>query len=322
MRRLTTAWTCTLLASPLSCHGGSALVAGAPAQATAPAPTAAAPEPVAPQLAEAPAQRPDEPTAVIAVPPQCSAADWTPRALPPLLKPGSTAKSSEPDRPASPHLTLAPQCSDEPGWPRKRTPTAVLHDGVVVELIDEDDAGKSGRGWPGSQCDFVVKLADGSGAEVELTDQHIPPFTSVTSLVRSGSAVWLSVTFNGYTKDFPKGGNRIIALDLCAGRVVWQSKDATSNGGLLLLGDYLISPFGFTKEPRFVFVLDSHSGKVIQKLPIIENICPSTSWAPNWKPGERCDPPGQSVGAANLPRVEAGRFLVDTNTGSASFELK
>jgi hypothetical protein len=140
--------------------------------------------------------------------------------------------------------------------------------------------------------------------------------------VRSGSAVWLSVTFNGYTREFPKGGNRIIALDLCDGRVVWQSKDAMSNGGLLLLGDYLISPFGFTTEPRFVHVLDSRSGKVVQKLPVIENICPSKTWAPNFKAGDRCDAPGQRVGGANQPRIEGGLFLVDTNTGSASFELK
>jgi hypothetical protein len=208
-----------------------------------------------------------------------------------------------------------------PGFPVPRTPTAISHDGVVIQLIDEDDAGKSGRGWPGTQCDFVVKLADGSGVEVELTEKHIPPFTNITSLVRSGSAVWLSVTFNGYTKEFPKGGNRILALDLCKGGVVWQSKDAMSNGGLLLIDDYLISPFGFTKEPRFVYVLDARSGNVVQKLPVLENICPSKSWAPNWKPGERCDAPGQRVGAATQPRVEGGFFLVDTNTGSASFEL-
>src|SRR5204863_1469396 len=104
-------------------------------------------------------------------------------------------------------------------------------------------------------------------------------YTTVSAVLRSGSAVWLSVTFNGYAREFPKGGNRIVAVDLCAGRVVWQSKDSTSNGGLLLRGDYLLSPYGFTSEPRFVFVLDARSGAVVQKLPVVENICPSKSWA-------------------------------------------
>jgi hypothetical protein len=97
--------------------------------------------------------------------------------------------------------------------------------------------------------------------------------------------------------------------------------DAMSNGGLLLLDDYLVSPFGFTSEPRFVFVLDSRSGAVVQKLPVVENVCPSKSWAPHWHPGERCDAPGQRVGAATDPRVEGGVFLVDTNTGSSSFQF-
>jgi hypothetical protein len=91
---------------------------------------------------------------------------------------------------------------------------------------------------------------------------------------------------------------------------------------LLLLDDYLISAYGFTSEPRFVFVLDARSGAFIQKLPVVENVCPSQSWAPNWHRGDRCDAPGQRVGAATNPRVEGGLFLVDTNTGSATFQFE
>jgi hypothetical protein len=198
----------------------------------------------------------------------------------------------------------------------------VVLDGVELRVVGVTPAGSSGRGWAGNQCTVDVRLADGSGATARLGATEMPPFTSVTSVVRAGSAVWLSVTFNGYTREFPKGGNRIVALDLCEGRVVWQSKDGVSNGGLLLLDDYLISPYGFTSEPRFVYVLDARSGHVVQKLPVVENVCPSKSWAPNWHRGDRCDAPGQRVGAATNPRVEGGLFLVDTNTGSATFRFK
>jgi hypothetical protein len=68
-----------------------------------------------------------------------------------------------------------------------------------------------------------------------------------------------------------------------------------------------------------VFVFDAHSGGRVQQLPVVENICPSKAWAPDWHPGERCDAPGQRVGAATNPRLEGGSFLVDTNTGSSSF---
>ncbi len=191
-----------------------------------------------------------------------------------------------------------------------------------VDLVQRTPAGKSARGWSGDQCQFQVSLADGAGRATRLTEAHVPPLTTVTALVRAGSAVYLSVGFNGYTKEFPRGGNRVLALDACEGRVVWQSKDGTSNGGLLLLGDYLVSPFGFTSERRYVHVLDAHGGAVVQRLPVVENICPSKSWAPNHRPGDRCDAPGQAVGAARGPRVEDGWFLVDTNTGSAAFSFR
>jgi hypothetical protein len=259
--------------------------------------------------------------------PRCVAGDWSARALTPLLGPGKTASPAQRDRPGSERVAFPVECGDSPqplseaDAPRLELAPVVL-DGVELRVVSATPAGSSGRGWAGNQCMVDVRLADGTGATVRLAAAEMPPFTSVTTLVRSGSAVWLSVTFNGYTREFPKGGNRIIALDLCAGRIVWQSKDSLSNGGLLLLDDYLLSPYGFTNEPRFVFVLDARSGSVVQKLPVIENICPSSSWAPNWHRGDPCDAPKQRVGAATNPRVESGLFLVDTNTGSAAFQFR
>jgi hypothetical protein len=195
-------------------------------------------------------------------------------------------------------------------------------EGVNVRLMGAAAAGASGRGWQGKQCSFELRAADGSGAPVVLGAEQVPPFNVITALVRAGSAVWLSVGFNGYTREFPRGGNRVIAADLCSGRVMWTSKDATSNGGLLLLGDYLVSPFGFTNEPRFVYVLDARGGAIVQKLPVVENVCPSESWRPHWHAGERCDAPGQRVGAATNPRIFGDLLYVDTNTGSSTFALR
>ncbi|HET9931396.1 MAG TPA: hypothetical protein VFQ35_11935 [Polyangiaceae bacterium] len=265
---------------------------------------------------------------------ECKPADWTPRELPPLLERGKGAPSSSacarpgcaestrPDQAGPGGALLERACTDSPEVTAGPAPAPVVVDGVELRVLSTTPAGKSGRNWAGNRCAFGLRLADGSGTAVELGPEHVPAFNTITAVVRSGSAVWLSVGFNGYTKEFPGGGNRVIAVDLCAGRVVWQSKDAMSNGGLLLLDDYLISPFGFTSERRFVYVLDARSGSVLQKLPVIENVCPSKSWAPNWHPGERCDAPGQAVGAATQPRVEDGLFYVDTNTGSSAFHFK
>jgi len=258
----------------------------------------------------------------IASVPQCEAFDWKPRALPPLLGAGKAARPEHADRAAAELGAFESECEDAPDGPSERSPRSAVIDGVRLGLEMTVPAGSSGRGWTGNQCSFSARLADGSGAVVRLGAAEIPPFNTIRAVVRAGSAVFLSVSFNGYTKEFPRGGNRVIALDLCEGRVVWQTPNATSNGGLLLLGDYLISPFGFTGERRFLFVLDARSGAVVQKLPVVESVCPSERWAPNWQPGQRCDPPGQNVGAASNPHVARGLVLVDTNTGSAAFQFE
>lgn len=270
-----------------------------------------------------------QPSGVIAVAgepepaaPRCAPADWSARGLAPLLERGSATAGFQPDRDGAAQLLFSDECTDSPRQGALRATGAVVVDGVEVRLLSATPAGSSGRGWAGNQCQFEVRLADGSGVASRLDEAHVPPFTTIGAVVRSGSAAWFSLAFNGYTKEFPKGGNRVVAVDLCEGRVVWQSKNSTSNSGLLLLDDYLISPYGFTNERRFVYVFDARSGALVQKLPVLENICPSQSWAPNWRPGERCDAPGQLVGAATAPRVAGGVLLVDTNTGSASFQFK
>lgn len=292
---------------------------------TAPQPQTSSPSPPA-SLPAAPPTAPAQ-IATNELPP-CEAFDWTPRALPSLLRPlkpaqlANAPRSPRPDQAAAEQGAFDSECQDAPDGPSGRSPTRVTIDGVSFDLSSTIPGGQSGRGWSGNQCEFSARLADGSGTAVRLTAATVPPFNSIHSVARAGSAVFVSVSFNGYSKEFPGGGNRILALDLCAGRVVWQSPNNTSNGGLLLLNDYLIAPYGFTSEQRSLFVLDARSGTVVQRLPIVENICPSERWAHNWHRGEACDAPGQKVGAATNPRVASGLLLVDTNTGSAAFQFE
>jgi hypothetical protein len=251
--------------------------------------------------------------------PTCTAADWSPRTLAPLLEPGKVPDPSRPDQVGS-EIRGFEECGDGPNGPRPGSGGAEI-DGVSVRVAAVTPAGTSGRAWPGNQCSFELRLSNGAGQRVVLGPEAVPPFNTLTSLVRAGSAAWVGVSFNGYTREFPKGGNRVIAVDLCAGKILWTSPNSTSNTDLLLLGDYLVTAFGFTSEKRFVHVLDARSGHLIQKLKVVENVCPSKSWAPNWDGGP-CDRPGQDVGAARGPRVEGGLLLVDTNTGSATFQFK
>ncbi|MGC4063252.1 MAG: hypothetical protein QM784_01090 [Polyangiaceae bacterium] len=253
--------------------------------------------------------------------PKCDPVDWSSPELTPLLTREGGRKSDATGKVGVREEIFGEICTDAPQREVATSAPPAVIDGVRISVAGVAPAGKSGRNWFGNHCQFEVALADGTGRSVLLSAERIPPSNTINAVLRLGSAVWLSVGFNGYSREFPKGGNRIIALDLCVGRVVWQSKDATSNGGLLLLDDYLISAYGFTSERRYVYVLNAHSGKVVQKLPVLENVCPSKTWAPHWHEGDLCDRPGQLVGAATNPRIESGSLVVDTNTGSSTFDF-
>ncbi len=322
--RLLSRWIlCSLV---LACGSGPA--PNAPSQpvvsaAAVPSGHSAPPPTTTPVLAPEPAPTTGPVASPLLVPSAatCEPFDWSPRKLPALLKPGKTPNAAYPERAPAVLEAFDAECTDAPDGPRAGPARTLVFDGVELRLTSATPAGTTGRRWSGNQCTLELRLADGAGKSVALGPELVPPFNAVSSLVRSGSAVWLVLSFNGYTREFPKGGNRILALDLCDGKVAWKSRDGLANSTVLRVGEYLVSAFGFTSERRFVYVLDARSGAVLQKLGVVENVCPSISWAPNWD-GGRCDAPGQVVGAAHRPRIEGGLLLVDTNIGSSAFELK
>jgi hypothetical protein len=138
---------------------------------------------------------------------------------------------------------------------------------VEVQVLDVRDAGKSGRGWPGSQCTYGVRSADGSGSPVTLGPAQVPPFNELTAIERAGSRAYVAVQFNGYAREAPGGSNRLVAVDLCDGQVKWTSQNLVANTAIMLIGDYLVSPYGFTAEPDFVYVHNAYTGERLQKLP-------------------------------------------------------
>lgn len=160
-------------------------------------------------------------------------------------------------------------CTDYPNWRAPSSPlrpNAVMAYEINFTVLDVKPAGKSGRNWPGGKCSFGVDPATGGGRRVVVDD--IAPFNGIGQVVRSGSAVYVSANFNGYAREFPQGGNNVVALDTCEGLVKWKSPNLTSSGPMMLLGDYLVTGYGFTAESHFVYVLDAHTGAVVQKLPV------------------------------------------------------
>jgi hypothetical protein len=227
----------------------------------------------------------------------CVPADWTPRALPPLLKPGHDAEAYPPDRLGQRvswfGVVSNESCLDPSSLAGPGQAVAASINGVDLSILHVDVVSKDGEKAYGGQCTFGLKLANGVGPTVTLASDYVMPFNTITAVERAGAAVWLSLEAHGYAKDFPRGSSYVVAADLCEGRAVWKSDYLTSNGPILLLGDYLVTGYGFTDEPRTLYVLSAHTGEVVQKLAL----------------------PGSPQGMALM----SGLLVVRTNHGVATF---
>jgi hypothetical protein len=140
--------------------------------------------------------------------------------------------------------------------------------GLVVEVTRVEPAGRSGRRWLGVRCALRVSDARARELYVEL-DAEVPAFNVPSALLREGpSMAFLSLTFNGYPRETRGRGNKVVALDLCAHKVAWQSKDMVANADLLLDGEYLMTGYGFTAEKDFLYLLDRATGQVVQQVAV------------------------------------------------------
>jgi hypothetical protein len=86
--------------------------------------------------------------------------------------------------------------------------------------------------------------------------------------VASGSVLYVEHAVNGYTKDSGGKTGYITAIDMDSGEVMWQSAPQVANTHTFLLDaprGVIVSAFGFTAEPRFLYVLDASIGATVQK---------------------------------------------------------
>jgi len=61
----------------------------------------------------------------------------------------------------------------------------------------------------------------------------------------------------------------ISAIEVESGRLLWQSAPLVANSlNFLLLDGHIITGYGFTAEPDFIFMLDQATGKTESKTPI------------------------------------------------------
>ena len=71
-----------------------------------------------------------------------------------------------------------------------------------------------------------------------------------------------------YAKEVYGKKGFLSALDATSGKLLWRSAPLTCNATFAIAGEHIISGYGFTAEPDFVFLVRRSDGAIVQKVPI------------------------------------------------------
>lgn len=84
-----------------------------------------------------------------------------------------------------------------------------------------------------------------------------------------GNTLLLELAYNGYAKESGGKNGYFAAFDATTGALAWVTDPLVANAGeAVVSGGSVITGYGFTAEPDFLFVLDLATGKVDQKIPL------------------------------------------------------
>lgn len=122
------------------------------------------------------------------------------------------------------------------------------HENCAFEIAAFDCAGKTL---------FRVPLAGFLSKKQRLEVQDARYFAGV---------VYFNEACQSYSREAGGKCSSLIALDPFTKKVLWRTKALTSNNRIMVYEKYIVSGYGFTAEPDFLFVVRRSDGKVMQKV--------------------------------------------------------
>lgn len=125
-----------------------------------------------------------------------------------------------------------------------------------------------------TNCRIVARLFDIRGNvkwSVDLSEHWASPtHLEVQDIRYDGKRLYYNEACQSYSSEAGGRCSYLVAYDPTAndgaGAIAWRSKALVSNGRFIVLGDYLVTGYGFTSEPDFIYVVDTKTGKVKQRL--------------------------------------------------------
>jgi hypothetical protein len=83
----------------------------------------------------------------------------------------------------------------------------------------------------------------------------------------AGGVLYVETAHSTYASSSYGQNGYITAIDLKTRRAIWRSPALVANAGTFLVaGRYLVTGYGFTDEPDYLYLLDRSTGKVVDRL--------------------------------------------------------
>ncbi len=84
-----------------------------------------------------------------------------------------------------------------------------------------------------------------------------------------GGVLYVANAHRTYASSTGNRNGYLTAIDAKTGRVLWQSPSLVANAdGFAVVDDVIVTGYGFTAEPDFLYALDRRTGRVLDRLPL------------------------------------------------------
>ena len=140
-------------------------------------------------------------------------------------------------------------------------------------------------GQPGTTfAVYGVSLVAGFGPRggmkyaFDLTSFGFPPTSIAPRAYGPQEVVWarqvgrllvVQTSHLGYARDSANRNGYLTGIDIASGKVAWRSRSLVANAqNFLVVNGMVVSGYGFTAEPDWLYLLDAKTGRVRDRLPL------------------------------------------------------
>jgi hypothetical protein len=163
--------------------------------------------------------------------------------------------------------STGPPPTPVPAWAPRRH-----RGGDLVVAATQPGTTLLGYGDPGGLARFLVAAGPAHRTKHEL---------DVTSLGRSswplelrwarlvGGVLFVANAHRTYSATTGRRNGYLTAVDPSSGRIIWQSPALVANADrFVVVGDVIVTGYGFTAERDWLYVLDRRTGRVLDRLAV------------------------------------------------------